>query len=315
MRGQVTISAAATTLRIANVRRLALVIIAGIARAVMRHDVFGRARRLTLTTVIVDGSSVYSRRNCSPSIATSSRGRSRAIDARHRLRATRPVRARRLREARSHARRRAHARGVLRLQVYEAQVTSVIFEGDGGRFGDALDEIGARLENTRPLRKEDVAQALRAMRQIAGLAVTATTRRDPDVRNAFELVVQADFSPIDGVVRMNNRGTDQVGPAFMLGQVFANGLLGRQEKIGLIFAAATDHDEYLGGGLYVDTALGRAAAAATPCSSGRIRRPTKRPSISTMNTRASASRSRLEAVPAGLGVVAASAAWVSKPMT
>ena len=148
------------------------------------------------------------------------------------------------------------ARGVLRLQVYEAQVTSVIFEGDGGRFNDALDGIGSRLENARPLRKDDVAQALRAMRQIAGLAVTATTRRDPDVRNAFELVVQADFSPIDGVVRMNNRGTDQVGPAFMLGQVFANGLLGRQEKIGLIFAAATDHDEYLGGGLYVDTALG-----------------------------------------------------------
>jgi hemolysin activation/secretion protein len=34
--------------------------------------------------------------------------------------------------------------------------------------------------------------------------------------------------------------------------VFANGLLGRGEKIGLIFAAANDPDEYLGGGLYVD---------------------------------------------------------------
>jgi len=146
-------------------------------------------------------------------------------------------------------------RGLLRLRVYEAQVTSVVFEGDGGKFDESLQEIGARLERARPLRKDDVAQALRAMRQIAGLAVTATTRRDPEIRNAFELVVKADFSPIDGVVRMNNRGTDQVGPAFMLGQVFANGLLG-QEKIGLIFAAATDHDEYLGGGIYVDTALG-----------------------------------------------------------
>ena len=29
-------------------------------------------------------------------------------------------------------------------------------------------------------------------------------------------------------------------------QLFANGLLGRGEKIGLIFAAATSHDEYLG---------------------------------------------------------------------
>jgi len=147
-------------------------------------------------------------------------------------------------------------RGVLRLQVYEAQVTSVVYEGDGGKFDDALDDIGARLENSRPLRKDDVAQALRAMRQLAGLAVTATTRKDPKVRNGFELVVQADFSPVEGIVRMNNRGTDQVGPAFMLGQFFANGLLGGREKLGLIFAAATDHDEYLGGGLYLDTPFG-----------------------------------------------------------
>jgi len=146
--------------------------------------------------------------------------------------------------------------GVLRLQVYEARITHVFYEGDGGRFDDALDDIGARLENARPLRKDDVQQALRAMRQIAGLAVTATTRRDPSLRNAFELVVEADYSPVDGVVRMNNRGTDQVGPAFLLGQLFANGLFGHQEKIGLIYAAATDHDEYLGGGLYVDKAFG-----------------------------------------------------------
>lgn len=146
--------------------------------------------------------------------------------------------------------------GVLRVRVYEAQVTDVIFEGDGGSFSDSLEAIGARLENTRPLRKHDVAQALRDMRQIAGVAVTATTRRDAGTRNAFELVVRADFSPIDGVVRMNNRGTDQAGPVFLLGQVFANGLLGHGEKIGLIFAAANDHEEYLGGGLYLDSPLG-----------------------------------------------------------
>jgi hypothetical protein len=40
-----------------------------------------------------------------------------------------------------------------------------------------------------------VPKALREMRQIAGLAVTATTRRDATVRNAFELVVRAEFSP------------------------------------------------------------------------------------------------------------------------
>ena len=147
-------------------------------------------------------------------------------------------------------------RGVLRVRVYEAQVSNVVFEGDSGNYRDALERIGSRLENARPLRKDDVPEALRAMRQIAGLAVTASTRRDPQLRNAYELVVQSDFSPIDGAIRMNNRGTEQVGPAFLLGQVFANGLLGHEEKIGLIFAAATDHEEYLGGGLFFDTPLG-----------------------------------------------------------
>ncbi|MEJ0086532.1 MAG: ShlB/FhaC/HecB family hemolysin secretion/activation protein [Pseudomonadota bacterium] len=147
-------------------------------------------------------------------------------------------------------------RGVLRAQVYEAQVTRVVYEGDDGAFLPALKRIGQELEGARPLRKDDVPQALRRMREIAGLAVTASTRRDAETRNAFELVVDSDYSAIDGVLRMNNRGTDQVGPLFLLGQVFANGLFGHQEKIGLIFAAATDHEEYLGGGLYLDTPLG-----------------------------------------------------------
>jgi hemolysin activation/secretion protein len=148
------------------------------------------------------------------------------------------------------------AQGVLRVQVNEAQITNVVFEGDMGRYRDALERIAGKLEAARPLRRDDVAQALRSMRAIAGLAVTATTRRDAVAPNSFELVVKSDFSPVEGIVRMNNRGTDQVGPAFLLGQLFANGLLGHEEKIGLIFAAATDTDEYLGGGLYVDTPLG-----------------------------------------------------------
>jgi hemolysin activation/secretion protein len=147
------------------------------------------------------------------------------------------------------------AGGILRVRVHEAQVTSVNIEG-GGPFATELDRIGARLENARPLRRDDIPRALREMRSFAGLAVSATTRRDAHVRNSFELDVRAEFSPVDGVVRMNNRGTDQVGPAFVLGQLFANGLIGQGEKLGLVFAAATDHDEYLGGGLFFEAPLG-----------------------------------------------------------
>ena len=148
------------------------------------------------------------------------------------------------------------ARGVLRARLAEAQVTNVVFEGDSGNFRDALERIATRLEASKPLRRNDIPDALRDMRAIAGLAVTATSRRDPVAPNAYELVVKTEFTPVDGVVRMNNRGTDEVGPNFLLGQVFANGLLGHEEKLGLIFAAATDPEEYLGGGLYLDAPVG-----------------------------------------------------------
>jgi hemolysin activation/secretion protein len=150
---------------------------------------------------------------------------------------------------------RMTGRGVLRVRISEAQVSNVVFEGDAGRYQPQLEEIGLRLQAARPLRKDDVPDALRAMRQMAGLTITASTRKDPELSNAFELVVKSEFSAVDGMVRMNNRGTEQVGPAFMLGQLFANGLLGRQDKIGLIAAAASDPEEYLGGGLYADVGL------------------------------------------------------------
>ena len=153
-------------------------------------------------------------------------------------------------------------RGVLRVQVFEPQITHVSFEGDTGRYRQAIERIAGRLEQAKPLRKEQVPGALRDLRQLAGVAVTASTRRDPAVRNAFELVVKAEFSPVDGVVRMNNRGTDQVGPAFMLGQFFINGI-GSEGKLGLMWAAATNTDEYLGGGLYFDTGLGNGSRLST----------------------------------------------------
>jgi hemolysin activation/secretion protein len=268
MHGQLTITGAMQRLpRIAGSRVRALVIIAaacsatamgaGLPLTTSASTAPQAAPAAALTTVIIDGSTVYS----PPQLFLAYReqlGRPISRDsARSILNALGDLYLRDGYVKPEFALDDTRARnGVLRVQLFEAQITNVLYEGDGGRFNDSLDDIGARLENARPLRKDDLAQALRDMRQISGLAVTATTRRDPKIRNAFELVVQADFSPVEGIVRMNNRGTDQVGPAFMLGQVFANGLLGGRETVGLIFAAASDHDEYLGGGLYFDSPLG-----------------------------------------------------------
>jgi len=274
MRSQITITSPATpTTRLARIRGAALVIIAAgiftvfspisnaaespLLTTVAVPATVSKTSAPALTTVIVTGSTIYS----TPRLFAAYRDQlGRAINrdnARAIVAALTELYARdgyvkpeiALDDSMT-------GRGVLRAQVYEAQVTRVVYQGDDGAFGSALKRIGDELEGSRPLRKDDVPQALRRMREIAGLAVTANTRRDAQTRNAFELVVDSEYSTIDGVVRMNNRGTDQVGPLFLLGQVFANGLLGGQERIGLIFASATDRDEYLGGGLFLDTPFG-----------------------------------------------------------
>jgi len=222
------------------------------------------SRSPILTTVVIDGSSVYA----APRLFAAYRDQLGQPISRESARAVVDALAA-LYEADGYVRPEVAldntltGSGVLRLQLFEARVTEVVFEGDAGRYQSRLEGIGARLEAARPLRKSDIPDALRTLRQIAGLTITASTRRDTVERNAFELVVKTDFSRVDGVVRMNNRGTDQVGPAFLLGQLYANGLLGRQDKLGLIFASATDPAEYLGAGLYADVAVGQAGTHAS----------------------------------------------------
>lgn len=150
--------------------------------------------------------------------------------------------------------------GILRLRVHEPRVTRVTIEGAPGRHRDRLERIGQEIVASRPLRRDAIPRAIAEMRAIPGLTVTPTTRRDPAAPNAFVLVLDADFSPVSGVVRVNNRGTEQIGPQFVLGQLVVNDLAGRDEKFGLLFSAAADTTEYRSGGIFYDAAVGASGA-------------------------------------------------------
>jgi hemolysin activation/secretion protein len=147
------------------------------------------------------------------------------------------------------------ARGILRISVIEPRITQVTITGEVGRHREELERIGATLSESQPLRRDAVQAAMRRMRALPGLTITASTQRDPAVPNGHELKVKADFAAVEGLVRMNNRGTEQVGRTFMLNQLVANGLLGWEEKLGLFVSAATDVEEYIGGGVFLDTPI------------------------------------------------------------
>lgn len=155
------------------------------------------------------------------------------------------------------------AEGILRINVFEPRITRVTMEGTPGRYRDQVELIARGVRDASPLRRDTVPLALSAMRQLPGLSVSATLRPDGAQRNAYDLVLQTSFVPVNGIARMNNRGTDEVGPLFLMGQVESNDLLGWGEKIGVVFAATTSTEEYLSAGLYLDAPLGDAGTRGT----------------------------------------------------
>ena len=146
--------------------------------------------------------------------------------------------------------------GILRIQVFEAQITRVEFSGDAGPYAARLEELAGDLSLRVPLRTRDLQAALQSMRELPGLTVQASVRRDESRRNAYALTLATDYKPFDMTVELSNRGTSEIGPMFVFNEVVANSLLGYQERLGLFVSTATDTDEYRGGGVFVETPIG-----------------------------------------------------------
>lgn len=144
------------------------------------------------------------------------------------------------------------AAGILRIEVFEAQITRVAFSGDAGPYAARLEELASDLSLRVPLRTADLQAALQSMRELPGLTVRATTRRDESRRNAYALTIATEYKAFDATIQISNRGTREIGPMFVFNQVVANSLLGLRERIGVFASAATDTSEYRGAGVFFD---------------------------------------------------------------
>jgi hemolysin activation/secretion protein len=146
--------------------------------------------------------------------------------------------------------------GVLRLDVFEPRISEVRISGDPGPHLARLETLGSRLRTDGPVSTVGMQTTLRQMRSLPGLTVSATTEHDDAGTNVYRLDVDTEFERLTGAVRLSNRGTDEAGPNFLLGQVVANGLLGGQTNVGLMFGAATDYAEYHGLGVLANVGTG-----------------------------------------------------------
>ena len=149
------------------------------------------------------------------------------------------------------------AAGVLRIDVFEPRISEVRISGDPGPHLDRLESIGAELRAEQPLAQSDLQSAVGRMRELSGLTLSARTERDDSGPNLYRLDLDTDFKPVSSVLKLSNRGTEEAGPVFLLGQVTANGLLGGRTSLGAMFASATDYAEYHGIGALAGVGVGR----------------------------------------------------------
>ena len=150
---------------------------------------------------------------------------------------------------------RTMAAGILRIEVFEARFTRVTYSGPAGPYQQRLAALGAQIRDSNPVRPAQVQRALREMRALAGLSVTAETAPDETVRNGFLLTLTTAYRPAEALVRISNRGSREIGPVFVDGQALVNDLLGRDEKLGAVFTAATDFAEYHAAGAFAEVPL------------------------------------------------------------
>ncbi|HEX6996232.1 MAG TPA: ShlB/FhaC/HecB family hemolysin secretion/activation protein [Gammaproteobacteria bacterium] len=146
--------------------------------------------------------------------------------------------------------------GVVRINVFEAQISDVEVRGDPGPHRDAIERMAATLTDAKPLRVDRLQDSLTRMRRLSGLRVSAATSPDAEIPNAYRLELDTDFRGVTGSVRISNRGTDDVGPHMATGQVLVNGLARGRLSAGVSFAGAIDYDEYRGLGVVGSAAVG-----------------------------------------------------------
>jgi hemolysin activation/secretion protein len=145
--------------------------------------------------------------------------------------------------------------GILRIDVYELQITQIRLTGNAGPYVQQLNSMGDALRQQAPLRSAYLQHTLQQMRALPGLQIFVSTESDASHKNALILKLDARYEPVTTTLRWSNRGTREIGPDFLFAQFVANGVFGHREQAGVVVAGARDFSEYHGAGVFADLPL------------------------------------------------------------
>ncbi len=148
------------------------------------------------------------------------------------------------------------ASGIVRIQMTEARISRVEFDGDAGPYSDTLQRMLGDLPSNESLRPSEVRETLQRVRRLRGLDLEIETVADAEENGAFVMQVVSEYDPFAGTARLSNRGTQEIGRKLFSGTIAANGLLGSDSTTSAYFATAQHSRNYFVGGAIVNAAIG-----------------------------------------------------------
>ena len=125
----------------------------------------------------------------------------------------------------------------VRIQVVEGYVDQVIWPVEKlARYRDFFTDYAARIVADRPANIRTLERYLLLANDLPGLKFATTLKPSPNHPNASILIVEVKEKPLDGIARIDNRGSRARGPWQYLGSATVNNILGAHESFNVTYA-------------------------------------------------------------------------------
>src|SRR5215831_9197701 len=125
---------------------------------------------------------------------------------------------------------------VIRIQVIEGYIDTVVWPASLTRFRDFFSYYEAKIIAARPANVRTIERYLVLAGDLPGLRFSASLKASKTNPNAATLLVEATYKPVDAFARIDNRGTAARGPFRYLGSVTANNLLANHDAFTVTYA-------------------------------------------------------------------------------
>ena len=134
---------------------------------------------------------------------------------------------------------------VVRIQVVEGYVDNVVWPEKLTRYRDFFTDYANRIVADRPANIRTLERYLLLANDLPGLKFTTTLKPSPTNPNASTLIVEVAEKPLDGMARIDNRGTIARGPWQYVGSATLNNTVARAHEAFTLTYAGTFQVEEL----------------------------------------------------------------------